>query len=321
MAITHIPIGLMFLGYLPLCITRSSDFSAFLLLIGVSIVQSAFTGARTVFDYKIPYYIYTPADYADINAVSGALSSVISFAVGALLSYLPSIVDYVSLMLAGFTVSAAFVLVAGALHLLMRSVIVPEGKEETETRVSLISIFKQPIFLHLLFPNITRGFAAGATTVVAVAALSRGYGESVTSALVSAESVSVFVAGFLFIVIARRLSSRWAILVGSLLFSAMPLLLVRGNEPALLIAYALVMLGRNVVDNAVPSALIFVVPIEMAGQYNALRMVLHNGGMLIATATAVFIPTEMLFVAAMIAQLASGVAFFFLPIMRKSKNI
>ena len=319
-ALSHIPMAAMFLFYLPLCFSSSVGRGAFWFLLAVSCVQSASVAIHTVLDYKLPYLLYTASDYADVNAISGVISAAIGLGAGALVSYLSTLMDYVALMIWAFVISAVITVASGVL-VAMQVIVFNKRDSEPEmaSRASLVGIMREPIFLHLLFPNVTRGFAAGATTVVAVAALSRGYGESVTSAFVSVESVSVFVAGFLFIVIARRLSSRWAILVGSLLFSAMPLLLVTGNEPVLFIAYALVMLGRNVVDNAVPSALISVVPIEMAGQYNALRMVLHNGGMLIATASAVFIPTEMLFVAAMIAQLVSGAAFFFLPIMKKVK--
>jgi hypothetical protein len=46
-------------------------------------------------------------------------------------------------------------------------------------------------------------------------------------------------------------------------------------------------------------------------------MVLHNGGMLVATAIAVFIPTEALFISAALSQVASGIIFVALPIMRK----
>jgi hypothetical protein len=310
----------MFLLYLPLCFSNSVGSGAFWLLIAVSCVQSASVGIHTVLEYKLPYLLYTASDYADVNAISGVISAAIGLGAGALVSYLSALMDYVTLMIWAFVISAVITVASGALVALQVIVFKNADTEhERASRTSLVGIMREPVFLHLLFPNITRGFAAGATTVVAVAALSRGYGEGVTSALVSVESVSVFIAGFLSAMIARRLSSRWAILVGSLLFSAMPLLLVMNNAPLLLTAYAFVMLGRNIIDNAVPSALIFVVPIEMAGQYNALRMVLHNGGMLIATAIAVFIPTEMLFVAAMIAQLASGAAFFFLPIMKKVK--
>ena len=181
----------------------------------------------------------------------------------------------------------------------------------------MLSVIREPIFLHLLAPNLLRGVASGATTVVAIAALSRGYDEGVTSVMVSVESVAVFGAGFVFVLLARRLSSRSAILIGSLPYLALPILLVRDNPTLLLAAYAVMMLGRNVVDNAVPSALIFAVPVEMAGQYNALRMVLHNGGMLLATGIAVFIPTEALFISATAAQLISGALFYCLPIMKK----
>ena len=318
-ALSHIPMALMFLFYLPLCFGESVDASAFWLLIGVSVIQSVSLGIRTVIEYKLPYFLYTAKDYGDVNAISGVVSAALGIGTGALVSYLSTVVDYVTLMTYGFVVAAVMMLLAGLLVYLQ--VIVFNGGERSEPeetpRYSLLDICRAPVFLHLLLPNVLRGFASGATTVVAIAVLSRGYGEGVTSAMVSVESVAIFVAGFVFVMMTRRLSSRWAILLGSIPYLAMPLLLVRDNAVLLLVAYAVVMLGRNVVDVAVPSALIFVVPVEMAGQYNALRMVLHNGGMLVATAIAVFIPTEALFVSAAVSQVASGIIFAALPLMRK----
>ena len=320
-ALAHIPLALMFLCYLPLCFAEEVGAGAFILLLAVSAVQSASLGIRTVLDYKLPYFLYTAKDYADVNAISGVTSAALGLATGALVSYLSSQMDYVLLMIWAFVISAILMAGAGILVALQRIAINGDVQieREGESGLPMLAVISAPIFLHLLAPNVLRGFASGATTVVAIAALSRGYNEGVTSVMVSVESVAVFVAGFAFVFLARRLSSRWAILLGSIPYLAMPLLLVRDNATVLLIAYALMMLGRNVIDNAVPSALIFAVPLDMAGQYNALRMVLHNGGMLLATGIAVFIPTEALFVSAALAQMISGALFFYLPIMRSCR--
>ena len=318
-ALAHIPLALMFLCYLPLCFSKEIGAGAFVLLLSVSVIQSASLGIRTVLDYKLPYFLYTAKDYADVNAISGVVTAALGLVTGALVSYLSAEMDYVLLMVWAFVISALLMAAAGFLVSLQR-VAVNSDKQiaaEKQSSMSMLDVIRAPVFLHLLAPNILRGFASGATTVVAIAALSRGYNEGVTSVMVSVESVAVFVAGFAFVFLARSLSSRSAILIGSLPYLAMPLLLVRGNAPVLLAAYAVMMLGRNIVDNAVPSALIFAVPVEMAGQYNALRMVLHNGGMLLATGIAVFIPTEALFISATAAQLISGALFYCLPIMKK----
>ena len=277
----------------------------------VDLAGNAFLPAGSVF--------FRGTDYADVNAISGVLSAALGLATGAVISYLSAKMDYVLLMIWAFIISASLMAAAGILVALQRVAINGDknSTSKTQDKLSVLSVIREPIFLHLLAPNLLRGFASGATTVVAIAALSRGYDEGVTSVMVSVESVAVFGAGFVFVLLARRLSSRSAILIGSLPYLALPILLVRDNPTLLLAAYAVMMLGRNVVDNAVPSALIFAVPVEMAGQYNALRMVLHNGGMLLATGIAVFIPTEALFISATAAQLISGALFYCLPIMKK----
>jgi Tfp pilus assembly protein PilZ len=60
----------------------------------------------------------------------------------------------------------------------------------------------------------------------------------------------------------------------------------------------------------VPVVLRFAVPVDIAGPYNAWRMLLHNGGILIATTVAAFIPVEVLLILTVILQLYSGIQYF-----------
>ena len=69
------------------------------------------------------------------------------------------------------------------------------------------------------------------------------------------------------------------------------------------------MIGRTLVDYAVPSMLLQVVPVEIAGPYHAWRMALQNAGMLLATTLATMIPIPYLLAAAAIFQLISGFSF------------
>jgi hypothetical protein len=59
-----------------------------------------------------------------------------------------------------------------------------------------------------------------------------------------------------------------------------------------------------------------VVPVEIAGTYNAWRMILLNGGTMLATITASFLPLPALFTIALICQLITGFNYFIF----KNKN-
>jgi hypothetical protein len=87
---------------------------------------------------------------------------------------------------------------------------------------------------------------------------------------------------------------RFVTLAGSLTFALIPLMLIP-NKYVFLAVFALVYLGRTLVDYSVPALLRAAIPVQIAGPYNAWRMLLHNGGTLLATTIAAFIPvTEVL---------------------------
>jgi len=57
--------------------------------------------------------------------------------------------------------------------------------------------------------------------------------------------------------------------------------------------------------------------VEIAGTYNAWRMILHNGGTMLATTLAGFMPLPALIVVTVVAQLVSGLNFLCARVMRK----
>ena len=56
--------------------------------------------------------------------------------------------------------------------------------------------------------------------------------------------------------------------------------------------------------------LIKIVPVHISGPYHAWRIVLNNGGMLLATTVAAFIPAVWLLSLAAVFQLVSGVCYY-----------
>ena len=80
---------------------------------------------------------------------------------------------------------------------------------------------------------------------------------------------------------------------------------------------ATVCFWRTLVDYGVPILLRKAVPIGIAGPYNAWRMLLHNGGTLLATTVAAFIPVEALLILTVVLQLYAGAVYFFDQELRK----
>lgn len=319
-AVVQIPGALLFLCYLPLCIVQGASTAAYVWLLLVSLLQSVTLALHTVCEYKTPYYVYKTEEYGMVMSVCGILSSIVSFGVGALISFLTVRYSYHRIMLVAFGVSCVFLLLSGILQYFQKSLLptdeTPQKEEKTE-KIPLSVMFRHAAFSRLFVGNLTRGIANGATTILAAAALSIGYDETLTSAMVSVQSLATLAACALFAVISKRLHPRYVILAGSLCFLTLPVLLCQ-NRPVLYLAmYAVLLFGRTLVDYAVPAALLYAVPVEIAGTYNAWRMILHNGGTMLVTVIAGFIPLSVLLWISLGCQVVSGVNFFTAKVMRK----
>mgnify|MGYP002514845147 CR=1 FL=1 len=118
-ALVQLPGALLFLGYLPLCLSRDVSAASYVWLLVISILQSAVFALHTVCEYKIPYYIYRADAYGSVLAVCGIISSVVSFAVGSAMSALSTRYSYPSLMIGAFSLSCLFLLFMDQLLTLM----------------------------------------------------------------------------------------------------------------------------------------------------------------------------------------------------------
>ncbi len=319
-AFVQIPGGILFLFYLPLCIAENVSLAAYIWLLIISVVQSIAFALHTVCEYKVPYYIYRTEEYGHVLAICGVLSSVVSFGIGTLMSMLSRRYTYPTLMTVAFIISRIFLLLAGVLQFFQKPLISPnkpDTEQKSDKKIPLISVFRHKAFSHLFIGNLARGFANGTTTVLAASALSIGYDETLTSVMVSVQSAATLAACVLFGIISRYVHPRYVISGGSLCFLVLPLLLCQDQPVLFLTMYAIILFGRTLVDYAVPSALLYAVPVEIAGTYNAWRMILHNGGTLISTLSAGFIPLPVLFIITLGCQLITGFNFLCVRIMRE----
>lgn len=330
-ALVQIPNGLLMLAFLPLCLRAEASTRAFVLLTVIGILQSVCTALNTVCEYKLPYLSYRARDYSTVQAITGVLSAAISFGIGELFHlFKRAVPSYTHLMIPAFVISGLFMVLAGLLTLLFTPISRAEHLEVRETveevtvadtakRVPLREVFSRPIFYLLLPANILRGFSSGALNVFAAVAYTLGFGSDVTTRMVSLAAIANLAACVLFGILSRRISPRLSIFAGSLCFLFLPLCFIP-SAPLFLAVYAVVSFGRMVVDVAVPSLLVYAVDMEIAGPYNAWRMILHNGGMLLATAIASIpgIPPQALLIGALVAALISGSSFLLLRVLRRA---
>lgn len=310
-AICEIPHALLYLCYIPLCLWKSASLSSFVILTGICLLQSACIALYTVCEYKLPYFIYGPKDYGTVLAVSGIVSALISLGAGIVITQLAGIMDYSALMLGACIVSFVMMGISALLHSLQKPINqmhTPVQKTQASSR-NVLSIFREPIFYRMIPANLLRGFGYGTTTIMAAIALDLGYDHSVSTSLVSFQSGAMLLGCGLFALSTRYFSARTMTLIGSLTFALFPLMLVR-SEALFLILFAVTFFGRTLVDYATPSLLRLAVPVEIAGPYNAWRMILHFTGTILATSIAAVIPVWALLILTTIAQLISGLSYF-----------
>lgn len=314
-AFVAMPLAGFFLLYLPLCFSTSlSSSEAFLFAVAVSAAQALCLSLHTVCAYKLPYFALTPQDYAQASAIAGIVGGLISLATGPLMTFLASRYEYTDIMKVAFPAAAVSAGLGALVCFLFRDREGAPKNNDDQPKIPLVTIFKNPVFYKLFFPNLFRGISAGITTIFATVAIIRGFDTDVSLALVSIQSIATFGSCGIFALLSKKIRPCRAVLCGTVLFLFAPLMLTSDKYVFLGAALA-VLLGKLIVDIAVPAAVMTVVPADIAGPYSAWRMILHNGGMAIGTAIASFLPVPVLLILCVVLQLFSGIVYAFSRVM------
>ena len=308
-AMVELPYALLYLLYIPLCIWKSPSLASFCMLTGICLLQSVCIALWTICEYKLPYFIFSPKEYGSVLSVGGIVGGLISLGAGVVITRLSSVLTYAALMLSSCLVSLVLMLVCALLHLRLKPVSEDFKIGAREKAVNQLEVFRYPIFRRMIPANLMRGFGYGTTTIFAAIALDLGFDASTATALVSVQSIAALVGCTLFGVSISCIPPRFVTLIGSLSFGLIPLMLIP-SKGIFLTVMAVVYLGRTLVDYSVPSILRASIPVNLSGPYNAWRMLLHNGGTLLATTIAAFIPVSWLLVLTMVFQILSGLHYF-----------
>ncbi len=309
-AFVELPYALLYVLYIPLCIWKSASLLSFLMLTGICLVQSVCIALWTICEYKLPYYIFSPREYGSVLSIGGIVGGLISLGAGVVISRLSGILSYSTLMLSACVCSLLLMLACTGFHLGLKPISdAPVASGPAGKKISQLEVFRYPLFRRMIPANLMRGFGYGTTTIFAAIALDLGFDTGVSTALVSAQSAAALAGCSLVGVCLSFLAPRFITLAGSLTFALIPLMLIP-NRFLFLAVFALVYLGRTLVDYSVPAILRAAVPVQIAGPFNAWRMLLHNAGTLIATTIAAFIPVSWLLVLTAVFQLCSGLHYF-----------
>lgn len=309
-AFSTIPIGILFLCYVPIAIANHATPTSYVLLAAFGILQQVAYGFFTVCEYKTPYYIYKANEYGMMLSICGIISSVFSLLLGYFITFLTSRFEFTVIMKFAFIISAVLMLIAFIAIYCEKSLRKenPEEKISPSKEKTKIRLLKTPVFTRLIHANLMRGFATGIISVLAAVALDLGHTETLTASMVFAQSLASLAACAFFAMVSKKISERAIVIAGSLFVVLIPFLLIK-DSMTFLIIYTVIIAGRTLIDYSVPSMLLKAVPVEIAGPYHAWRMALQNAGMLIATSLATVTPIPYLLAAAAVFQLISGFSF------------
>ena len=314
--------GIIFFIYLPFCFIREATITAFVLICAVSVSQSFFIALYTVCDYKLPYYLFEPQEYGGVLAICGVWASIVSFGVGILMSALTSTFDYIGVMIVVFILSAILLIASGVFRGLSKPITdLSFLNAQTKKNVSIREIFTHPAFYQLLPAHFLRGYSMGVIAVLAViAADTLKYSASVTSAMVAVSAFTTAVGCLIYGLLTKKAGNRPFIFIGSLTFLLIPILLVPSSPILFLVIYGIVVLGRTFIDYSVPTAMIYIVPVEIAGPYNAWRMAINSLAIVVASLLATVLSPKIFLLSALASQLISGVIYTCVPVMNNKSR-
>jgi len=227
-----------------------------------------------------------------------------------LVSFLTGILPFHMLMVGACALSAFLIVLEAVFTLLLKSILgnAPVA-EPRRKKTSAWNTFRHPVFYTLMIPNLLRGFASGTTTVFATVAFQLGFDQTLAANMLYLQSAAGLAGCALVGFLCKYFSGRYSVLLGSMSFLLLPLFFLR-NHIVFLAVFAVVILGRTLVDYGVPILLRRAVPVELAGSYNAWRLILHNGGSLLATTVAAVIPLPALLTVTVVFSVVSGAWFF-----------
>ena len=316
--------GLLYGGYVPLCLRMQADWSAYLLLLLIGVLNAVATALVNLLNYKLPYLIYRTEDYGKVASSMGILSSVTQMVMGVLMASLAARYSYQVVMPWVFPAAGVLILIAGMINFLYRpladphTILEPNVKNKKD-RATVLQVLSKPIFYHLAIPSLLRGFSGGMVGVLAVVATADlGYSEQVTTTMVSVGAGAHLVGCALYGFLSSRINPRYLIFVSCASYLCVPMLLIPDSPILFLCLYAVLLVGFYVDIYSVPDLLFRVIPAGDAGTYNAYRLILHQLGTLLATTLAAFLPSAMILPMTMCFQVISASCYCFLPVIRKA---
>ena len=271
-------------AYLPITFWDLGPTATILLVALLTVLLHFFHSCKYIYDYRINYQIIEPNRYGTMVFLSSALTGVGGVAFSWLFSYM---IDhntggnpYFIFMVLTVVLLLATALINGRIKAIYP---LPAVKVARKTLIQqLKEVFHEESFRKLLIPNLLRGVTLSVTGCIVLIAKVMGIDESGRAKIPLAIALATALASVVYLVLSKKLSVGAINIVGGALTCAL-IFLPWNHTWGFLIVVFVGILGRIIVDNAVPTMLFPIIDPKIAGSYNAWRCVLYGACSIVVT--------------------------------------
>ncbi len=288
------------------------------------IVAYGGVGMYAVLSYTLPYKLIDIADYGKLTGISGAASGVITFAVSSLHTLLVTKLDYISTTVWFYVFAMLSALLSMLMFLSMKEIPSQNDRNESVSWSDMLAVFKNKDTYYLLIPNVSRGLAFGVFNVMAVIAVGAGVAETKdASALNLIIQLASFSASLVFSLFYKKLTVERMLLFATLgICVVLPLSLSFGFIP-FLILMLIALFFRFIVDSAIPTSLVKIIPESQIGAYSSIRMLVFTASQALAAILVLPLVSVIgyngVLIFAVIMQLVCGIGHYAVVINHRKK--
>ncbi len=319
-SLLYLPIGGCFLLLIPLCLAEGmAAGTVFILTAVVCLMQMLFITMYTVLEYKLPYSIIDVRQYGQFMSVNGIITGIASTVASYILSELLGKYSYFAVLSIGFGVGAACTVLASLINSTLDTSrgeqLTPpsDGQKKESIFAGLGKMLREPSFRRLILPNFFRGFHMGMLNVAAVIAVACGFDTETASRLVTVTFLGNILGSLAYMFASRHLESRKLCLVGSIV-TWLGVLMPFCSDTVFLAVYFVTVIGKIMVDYAVPSQVYTMIKPDIACLYQTWRLIITTAGSVFSAAVSGYFIEYISITAflgiASVCQIISGVVYF-----------
>jgi len=286
-----------------------------ILLIATSIFFNIALGIHNILSYKLPYKIMPMSLYGRAASLSGMFGGIVCLAVSFILLLLQKSFNFFKVMSITYIIS---IMLPFLCFWVINSFaeIKTENCNDDKKSNKRLNFFKYKPFSQLIFANLARGFCLGIITMaVTIGYYTRHITVESASLLIIITNAINISSPLVYSFISGRFSEKNILLISSItVFIFMPFMLLGKSTLMFLIFYGIAYFFINIINYAVPVAVVRIADYEIMGQYSAGRMLLNTLGTSIAGFVCIpmfkLLGPVITIVISAVLQLSSGICYY-----------